>query len=478
MRALILIHRWLGVASCLLFAMWFATGMVMHFVPFPALTEAERIAGLAPVDPTVVRHAPAAAVLASNVQDATQVRLLERADGQVYLVRGTTGIAAVFAADLAPAAVRSESVALAIAAGHARRRTLDAARATFAELATHDQWTVPNGLDAHRPLYRIALNDAAGTELYVSSATGEVVRDTTGRERWWNYAGSVTHWIYPTVLRRDWRAWDMTVWTLALVALLAAIAGTALGTLRIEAGQGRLVSPYRGWHAWHHWLGLGCMTFVLTWIFSGWLSMDHGRLFSTGRPDAAHQVARVSAAAWEGLSMREIQSLPAHSREIEWFVFDGRLYRRERLGLAAQRLTSADAVSVGERGFLRASEITAAVSRVMPVCSPAVVVRPDDDYAIAPAMPSAPVYRAVCGDTWLHFDGADGTLLEKLDASRRAYRWAYAALHTLDFPVLAARPALRTALVVTLCVFGLAFSLTGVVIGWRRLRRGFAAPVS
>ena len=37
MRALILLHRWLGVVFCLLFAMWFATGIVMHFVPFPVL---------------------------------------------------------------------------------------------------------------------------------------------------------------------------------------------------------------------------------------------------------------------------------------------------------------------------------------------------------------------------------------------------------------------------------------------------------
>ena len=43
----------------------------------------------------------------------------------------------------------------------------------------YDQWTVPNGLDPHRPLYRIALNDGQDTELYVSSTTGEVVRDTT-----------------------------------------------------------------------------------------------------------------------------------------------------------------------------------------------------------------------------------------------------------------------------------------------------------
>ena len=37
----------------------------------------------------------------------------------------------------------------------------------------------------------ITLNDAPGTEIYVSSITGEVVRDATRRERVWNYVGSV-----------------------------------------------------------------------------------------------------------------------------------------------------------------------------------------------------------------------------------------------------------------------------------------------
>ena len=63
-----------------------------------------------------------------------------------------------------------------------------------------------------------------------------------------------------------------------------------------------------------------------------------------------------------------------------------------------------------------------------------------------------------------------GAMLEKFDRSRRAYRWAYGALHTLDFPALIARPLLRTTLIVMLCGLGLTFSVTGVVIGWRRLR--------
>lgn len=31
LRVLILIHRWLSIPRCLLFVMWFASGIVMHF---------------------------------------------------------------------------------------------------------------------------------------------------------------------------------------------------------------------------------------------------------------------------------------------------------------------------------------------------------------------------------------------------------------------------------------------------------------
>src|SRR5437763_6061484 len=99
MNAIVLSHRWLGIAFCLLFAMWFATGIVMHFVPFPALTEAERIDGLAPIDPSRVEHGPTDAVIASKIKDATRVRLLERSDGPVYLVSGASGVNALHAID-------------------------------------------------------------------------------------------------------------------------------------------------------------------------------------------------------------------------------------------------------------------------------------------------------------------------------------------------------------------------------------------
>ena len=89
MNVIVLLHRWLGIAFCLLFAMWFATGIVMHFVPFPSLTEAERFAGLASVDRAQVIISAADAVASSGITEATRVRLFQRSDGPVYIVSGT-----------------------------------------------------------------------------------------------------------------------------------------------------------------------------------------------------------------------------------------------------------------------------------------------------------------------------------------------------------------------------------------------------
>ena len=223
------------------------------------------------------------AVAASGIADATRVRLIQRSDGPVYVVSGASGVRAVHGSDGADASVEFPDVALAIGQDHARRRGLDATHAAIFARADYDQWTVPNGFDRHRPLFRVALGDAAGTEVYVSSRTGEVVLDTTRSERGWNWVGSVLHWIYPTVLRSNWALWDRVVWYLSLLALIAALLGAVLGIVRIRRRGGLIGSPYRGWHALHHIIGLVSTVFVLTWIFSGWLSMDHGRLFSRGQ---------------------------------------------------------------------------------------------------------------------------------------------------------------------------------------------------
>jgi len=102
-------------------------------------------------------------------------------------------------------------------------------------------------------------------------------------------------------------------------------------------------------------------------------------------------------------------------------------------------------------------EIDAAVAHLARSCEASRVVGADDDYALASNTPGAPVFRGCAARTGIKSMARTARCWEKLDASRRTYRWLYGALHTLDFPVLTARPALRTGLIVALCGCGFVF---------------------
>ena len=460
MRALVLIHRWLGIAFCLLFAMWFASGLVMHFVPYPSLEESERIAGLSAFNLQEV-IAPAAALKALEVHKVRRMRLVNVGGVPTYIGPRSDGTTAAITARDGKPLVVDETAALTSASVHAQSRALDASQARIEARDTHDQWTVANGFDAHRPLYRVALNDMAQTELYVSSVTGEVVLDTTRFERACNWAGSVVHWIYPTVLRQNWAAWDSTVWWLSLIAMLGALTGLALGVLRLN----KMRSPFRGWMKWHHVLGLTCSLFVMTWIFSGWLSMDHGRIFSRGDTIGDDRM-RIEGRALSAPDMPGLDGVGTSVREVEWFPFAGQIMTR----VVDQRGTQQIHMNGERTPWITPAHIAQAARTLARNCTHGIV----EEHAAYPAKSvtkSAPVYRITCGDVWFHVDGANGKPIEKLDASRRAYRWAFQALHTFDFPALSANPALRTTIIVLLCLGGFAFSVSGMVIGWRRLKR-------
>src|SRR5262249_61931836 len=128
-----------------------------------------------------------------------------------------------------------------VAVDDAGRRHRDGSRAAVLGVESYDQWTMSAAYDPHRPLYRIALNDDAGTEVYVSSTTGEVVLETMRFVRGWNYLGSVAHWIYFTGLRSHAAAWNVLLWSLSFLALIGVVAGAIVGPLRLKIEPRRLV---------------------------------------------------------------------------------------------------------------------------------------------------------------------------------------------------------------------------------------------
>jgi hypothetical protein len=85
------------VALCLLFAIWFASGAVLHFVSFPSLSAADRHAGSEPIDMARLRIDPSDAL--AKVPAATDLRLVSVAGRPVYLAQDATGTWASIAGD-------------------------------------------------------------------------------------------------------------------------------------------------------------------------------------------------------------------------------------------------------------------------------------------------------------------------------------------------------------------------------------------
>ena len=82
--------------------------------------------------------------------------------------------------------------------------------------------------------------------------------------------------------------------------------------------------------------------------------------------------------------------------------------------------------------------------------------------------------RAVFDDdakTWFHISPVTGDIIGRVDSSRRTYRWLFNALHSLDFQLLLMYRPAWDIVVWLLSILGTIVSVSGVVIGWRYLRR-------
>lgn len=482
-RALYWTHRWLGIAGCLLFAMWFVSGIVMMYVGFPVLTDEERLVGLAQLRTDGVRIAPeqALAALPPLVRGQQPRRIaLEMLSagaqaGPVWRIVDVTGRRHAFSARdgralQATDAAQAEAIARVFSGRPGAR---------FAETLERDQWTVPDGLDPLRPLHRVEVDDDAGTELYVSAVTGEVVRDTTRAERFWNWLGAVPHWIYFTPLRANPPLWrDVVLWVSG-ACIVSAVTGIVIGVLRmrmrVRYRNGRM-TPYSGWLAWHHVVGLVGGLFVLTWIVSGWLSMDPNRWFQRTTPEAvglAQHQGTVDGGAAPWLPAALFTSPPG-ARELQVLWFSGRPLLQWRDGEGV--ITVVDPTT-GEPPRIAQADVEAAARRIKPETplERITLLTQEDAHWYGHHRPrTLPVWRVAFADdarTWLHIDPANGQLLGSSDNTSRLRRWLFNAAHVLDFPWLIQHRPAWDSVVWLLSALGVMVSLSGVVIGWRRLRR-------
>ncbi|RVT93157.1 PepSY domain-containing protein [Sphingomonas crocodyli] len=479
-RWLYLSHRWTGIVLCILFAIWFVSGVVMMYVPFPSFRGPERVAGLPPIEWTKVRTSPADALASIQPKDFPSEMRLEMTGGEpVYrfvLEDGRRAVSATTGREITGVdATRAQAIASAFV--HAPAKSIVP--------VDHDQWVVTRAYARIAPFWRIRMADDAGTDIYVSRKTGEIVQNTTAHERFWNWLGAVPHWIYFEALRVYQEPWRQTVLWTSGIGMLGAIAGIWIGILRVRIARryrSGSVSPYVGWMKWHHIIGLVGGLFLVTWVFSGWMSMSPwGGLRDEGGKTIADRYAGAKPEfARTDLTMLARTAAGAHEVRFTWLggrpvitAHGGPVHKRLLDGATARAFTPARAdIQTLAASALPGAKLTGFewLDRY-------------DLYWFSTGDPRSderplPVWRFTFDDpakSWLHIDPTTGELLNRSGSGSRSYRWLFSALHSFDLPWLLILRPLRDALMWLLSAAGLFISVSGVVVGWRYLRRGSAS---
>jgi hypothetical protein len=472
LRNLHLWHRWLGIVFGLLVLWWFISGLVMLYVPYPSLTQTERLSHLSPIDLQAVKFNLAELVSANSEMQPENVKLSMLNQRPVYFFLLDKQWQAIWA-DTGARIIVDHQILTDVA-----KAFMPSAQIKQLSPIERDQWSLSTMYNAHRPLYLAELDDVLGTHLYLSSKTGEVLIDTNWQERAWNWAGSVIHWIYFTQLRVQAELWRQVIlWTSFLSILLVGI-GFWLGINRIRLNKkykNNRITPYTGWKKWHHLIGLAGGIFCMSWLLSGWLSVKPFNWISD------RKLTEQEKAIWAEtpLYIQNI-TLPTHAqsdqpiKEIHWTNFAGNTYLQ---GYAENNSWLID---------IETGQVIKPLSRTMlvqqakrlqadhAIVSITALQHGDLYYRISPNKTILPVLRMQFNDsnhTSYYIDTNTSNIVAIFDDQSRLYRWLFHGLHRLDIPPLSDFEPLRQLLIIVLSALGIVISLAGVIIGFNRLRK-------
>jgi len=456
-KFVILCHRWLGTVFCLLFLMWFLSGVVMMYWDYPLVGEHERLEHEKPLDPQSVRVTPMqayAALGSSFPPDFVRMAVLDGRPLYRFQIGGSQSM--VYADDASVQDEIPQDMSLRIASAWTGR---PASAAKFEGMITQpDQWTVSGEFRRLRPLWKYSWPD--GEEVYVSKVTGEVVQSTTRESRIGAYFGAIPHWLYFTPLRRNGRLWNkVVVWSSgigAVTSLLGLVVGLwiSLPIMRI---------PYTGPKRWHAILGLIFGLITCTWVFSGMLSMEPFD-WQSG-PDGEAQEAALRGSEWRaeafaGKSPAQALVQAGGAKELELAFFAGEpVYLVDG---AAPTLFDPD----------RVAELMTAASTPVRVAE-ARVVREYEPYYVARnhGRPLPVLFMRLADGSMFYVDLKTARIVQSYSSRSRWSRWLYHGLHSIDLPWLYRHRPAWDLFVLTLLLGGAALSVTSVMIAWQFLRR-------
>jgi uncharacterized iron-regulated membrane protein len=473
-RAMVILHRYLGIAIGLLMVMWFVSGIVMMYVPYSRIQGAEHL----DIQPLVPWQSCCNYGALADDTPVTQAQVVDHLGTPALRLRMPGRPDVLF--DLA------SGVRVLIDADMARKVGLQAAKGVIGgpasivdyEQVPYDQFTLGQA-PRDRPFHRFTFDDPGRTAIYVSGTTGRVVTWTTASHRFWNWLGTIPHFLYFRPLRVQQQLWSQTVIWTSLLGTFLTVVGLILGVAQFGRRKRGKISPYRGWFYWHHVTGLVFGVLTLTWVFSGLVSMNPWGFLESGRgPEAS--LAQGPSPRWKEIKASlealrtqfasggvvSLASAPLGGR-LYWMAtfLDGSSRRLDVSGLAAP-VTEFELAETAQR---LAGKSAIAEQRLVNEADPyyyPLQRRRFGEIAL-------PYYRVILNDdeqTRFYLDAKSGALVHATDSAGRWRRWLFSGLHRLDFAEWMRERPFRDVLMWLTLLGGLGLSTTGVWLAVRRVR--------
>ncbi|MGM9759935.1 MAG: PepSY domain-containing protein [Parabacteroides sp.] len=483
-KLMLWIHKVLGILLSALFCVWFLSGLVMVYHTFPRVSQADRIARMDGLEPGVW---PSVEELTARLPEGDTIRSLSL-DGYLgepmFHIRTNSGSYDLPAdsATVIPTlnAARFQQIAA---------RWCDAPVQRIDTLHQLDQWIPFGQLKRELPIYRYHFADAERHQLYLSSRTGKVLQWTDADSRFWAWLGAIPHWIYFTSLRQDADRWIRVVVWLSGLGSLMCLAGLYLGIrdFRLARRRGNQFSPFkRFWFKWHHIIGTLFGLFVLTFVFSGMMSLarvqDWGiRAKLPFSPQARLRQLAPLPADYPLDYRVVIAAYPGEIRQLEWSCFGLHPFYTLQTGEEEGTRWIDASQSTPSSLYLTDTQVLEMLRQVHGADTEMEISSLDhyDSYYISKKrnLP-LPVWKVTLDDVdrSTYYIHPESGRCQYVNTPSRWHHWMYPAFHSLNFRLLVNHPLWWEIVMWCLMLGGTFVSLSGLCLAVHYLIRWVKRP--
>lgn len=472
------LHRITGTIISLFFLMWFVSGLVLLYHPFPNVSQLQKNEKMDVLPDslsdirTVLAQLPEPEKNIKNLNVKyfqEQILFSIKTKDSLYTICGDT--------TLKVKAITEETIE------NIAKKWVDAPIAKVDTLNERDIWIMYSRYTHEMPIYKYYFEDKDKHQLYIAARSSEVQQFTGREQRFWTWVGSIPHKFYIPALRKNTDTWILTLTIGGVIALIAAFSGIYMGIYALRKRykiKKKTESPYKKrWYKWHHISGLIFGIFLMTFAFSGamalqripqWIIKTHGEYKVSDSQLRGKQLSIDSYV----LDYRILKEKYPDIKAIEWASFqDIPIYNI----VTGNKEISIDASSdLVKELYLPQQQIEKAIENIHgkeESFTVSVIDRYEEYYLSREGDLPLPVYKVEVNNadkSCYYIDPKTGNF-KYLNQNRKAKKWVFSGLHYLNIRCLVERPVLWTIAIWTLCLGGAFVSLSGAWLGFRYIIR-------